>query len=179
MFKRSCYWTIAFTIHPIQVYPTYLGDYVLCYRVWINSIVPPSLSLFLPHTSLHSSDSLSPRCAPLWPAKGRRARERAEGEHVAFDTPSRRSSRPRLEVWIIGPEERRPLSNGIRAWRQQRPVGGREKRNPQISHKRARAYECSRSLSPGDRKRGDEGDELQRASACRDVRSFRKIRRPD
>jgi len=110
----------------------------------------PSFSFSL-DASLYSSDSLLLRCAPLWLTKGQRAREQATGEHVAFDTPSRRSSRPRLEVWIIGSEERRPLSNGIRAWRQQHPVGGREKRNPQI-YLQTRAHECSRSLSPGMKK---------------------------
>lgn len=163
-------------IHPIQVYPTYLGDYVLCYGVWINSIVFPSFS-FSPDASLYSSDSLSLRCAPLWLTKGKRAREQATGEHVAFDTPSRRSSRPRLEVWIIGSEERRPLSNGIRAWRQQHPVGGREKRNPQISHKLVHTS----ALVPfhrRDEKGEDEGDEPQRERRMyKDIRFSQKIQR--
>ena len=54
---------------------------------------------------------------PLWDAEERKTR-RGNGKRAtpAFDIPLDRSSRPRLEVWIIGREERHPLSNGIRAW---------------------------------------------------------------
>lgn len=69
-------------------------------------------------------------CCPARPAspKGRRTislrwkeerkTRRGNGKRAtpAFDIPLDRSSRPRLEVWIIGREERHPLSNGIRAW---------------------------------------------------------------
>lgn len=41
------YWYMPFMIHPIQVYPTYLGEYVLSCWVWINSISPSLFPVLL------------------------------------------------------------------------------------------------------------------------------------
>lgn len=152
---------------------------MLCYRVWINSIVSPSLFSFSPVLlSALFRLSFASLCSALtgWGAKGA---ETSGGWARGFwySVTAIFAAAPwSLNYW---PRRAAPLVEWYPGVTSTAPSGWQRKTEP-ANIPQTRAHECSRSLSPGTGKeKMREMNHRKRNSVYRDVRLFQKIQRSD